>query len=133
MSLRVQYSAVEVVANAVAENKYLSVAEYFAGRSGGLCSRGVRDVCAYVGIVLYETDGITITTTITNTYCPESSFSTIRNQPEFHMVEVNNTMSLPNRTRPIKAFIISRIIHSHICTIACGREKNRTRSQSAKV
>ena len=56
MSLRVQYSAVEVVANAVAENKYLSVAEYFAGRSGGLCSRGVGDVCAYVGIVLHKTD-----------------------------------------------------------------------------
>ena len=55
MSLRVQYSAVEVVANAVAEDEYLSVAEYFAD-DGGVGSRGVGDVCAYVGIVLYEAD-----------------------------------------------------------------------------
>ena len=92
MSLRVQYSAVEVVANAVAEDEYLPVAEDFAGRSGGLCSRGVRDVCAYVGIVLYEADGITISTTTTSNYCPKRSIFTIRSQPEFHKVD----MLLPN-------------------------------------
>ena len=55
MSLRVQYSAVEVVVNAVAEDEYLSVAEDFAGR-GGIGSREVRDACTYVGIVLHKTD-----------------------------------------------------------------------------
>ena len=51
-----QYSAVGIVADIVADDEYLSVTKYFAGRSGGLCSRGVGDVCAYVGIVLYEAD-----------------------------------------------------------------------------
>lgn len=55
MSLRVQYSAVEVVANAVAENEYLPVAEDFAD-DGGVGSRGGGRVCTYIGIVLHKTD-----------------------------------------------------------------------------
>ena len=38
--------------------QHLSVAEEFAGR-GSICGRGVREVCAYVGIVLHKTDGET--------------------------------------------------------------------------
>ena len=55
----------EGVGLAVALYQHLPVAEEFAGR-GSVGSRGAGCVCAYVGIVLHKADGITISTSITN-------------------------------------------------------------------
>ena len=55
MSLRVQYSAMDVVVYAVAEDEDLSVVEDFAD-DGGVGSRGGGRVCTYIGIVLHKTD-----------------------------------------------------------------------------
>ena len=64
--LRVPYSAVQIVINAVAENKHLPVAKNLAS-NGGLCGRGGGDVCGY-GCFTDSTNGTAIETSVLGSF-----------------------------------------------------------------
>ena len=107
----------EGVGLAIAEDKHLPVAEEFAGGSG-IGSRGVREVCAYVGIVLHKADGLPVVATVV------VRVRSIRTEEEYVCA-----VRLAMRSRPIVAAILHVAHKRPFAVTRSGKEHSTCRLQ----